>query len=105
MQQLTNKLKILKKQPIGPLLEKTYEKESSERVTIVIFDIPEKERRKRDWLRAVLKNLGLKMIQKSVWIGKVKIPEALIKDLKRLNLIECVEIFEVSRTGSLEHIA
>jgi phenylacetic acid degradation operon negative regulatory protein len=35
---------------------------------VVIFDIPEKERSQRDFLRKQLKWLGFKELQKSVWI-------------------------------------
>lgn len=73
-------------------------------LAIVVFDIPEKERRKRGWIRDVLKNIGLRMIQKSVWVGKVKIPEEFLKDLFRLKIIDFVEIFEINKTGSLKQI-
>jgi len=73
-------------------------------IKIVVFDIPERERRKRDWLRGVLVNLGFRMLQRSVWIGKAKIPEALIHDLKRLRLLPCVEILSVTKTGSLKQL-
>lgn len=73
-------------------------------LTIVCFDIPENERRKRNWLRAVLKNLDFSMVQKSVWIGKTKIPEILFNDLAALKLLDYIEIFEVSKTGSLNRL-
>src|SRR3989344_8265671 len=72
--------------------------------TIVAFDIPERERKKWDWLRLALKRLEFRMIQKSVWIGKVKVPKKLIDDLKKLKIIDGVEIFEITKTGSLRHI-
>ncbi|OGY98884.1 MAG: hypothetical protein A3B13_00330 [Candidatus Liptonbacteria bacterium RIFCSPLOWO2_01_FULL_45_15] len=72
--------------------------------TIVAFDIPERDRKKRDWLRFVLKHLEFRMIQKSVWIGKVKIPKELIDDLKKLKIIDGVEIFEITKSGSLRHV-
>lgn len=72
---------------------------------IVAFDIPEKERHKRDWLRAVLKNLGLHMVQRSFWMGKIKLPTGFIHDIHRLGLDSCVEIFQVTKTGTLKHIA
>ncbi len=81
-----------------------YRKEQGIRLLIVAFDIPEKERRKRDWLRSVLHNLGLKRVQKSMWLGKIKIPKELLKDIQTLGLVEFVEIFEVGNTGSLRHI-
>jgi len=44
------------------------------------------------------------MIQKSVWVGKIALPEEFLRDLHRLQLISYVEIFEVTRAGSLKHI-
>jgi len=81
-----------------------YQKEPVGKSIIVIFDIPEKEKRKREWLRAVLKNLGFKMVQKSVWLGKNKIPQEFLGDLAKLNLIDFVEIFEITKSGSLKEI-
>ena len=81
----------------------SYSKEKGQ-FTIVVFDIPEKERSKRAWIREVLKNLDLKMIQKSVWVGKVKIPKQFIDDLDKFNMVDFVEIFEISKAGSLKQI-
>jgi len=71
---------------------------------IISFDIPEGLRRKRNWHREVIKNLGFEMVHKSVWIGKVKIPKEFILDLERLRILEFIEIFEVSKTGSLKRL-
>ena len=71
---------------------------------IVMFDIPEKESRKRRWLRNALLNLGFAMLQKSLWAGKKKIPEEFIDDLKKLNLLNYIEILAVTKTGSLKEI-
>jgi len=84
--------------------KKEYKMARSENFSIVIFDIPEKERRKRDWVREVLKNMDFKMVQKSVWIGKIKIPKEFINDLFKLEMDKYVEIFEISKTGSLKHL-
>jgi len=81
-----------------------YKQEKSKTFSIISFDIPERERRKRDWVRCVLQNLGFKMIQKSVWIGKIEIPKEFIDDLFKLKMDEYVEIFEISKTGSLRHL-
>ncbi len=82
-----------------------YDQEQERSIKIIIFDIPEQERWKRAWLRAVLQRLAFRMLQRSVWIGKAKVPEAFINDLKRLNLLPFVEIFAITKTGSLRHIA
>jgi CRISPR/Cas system-associated endoribonuclease Cas2 len=75
-----------------------------DRFIIVAFDIPEKERFKRDWLRTALKSLGLQMIQRSVWMGKVKLPALFLSDVRKLRLLDSVEIFEITRTGTLKHL-
>ncbi len=97
-----NKLKILKNKRKEKMSLANYHKENSDKSTIVIFDIPEKEKEKRKWLRSVLKNLGFQMIQKSVWLGKVKIPQQFIEDLNHLEIINYVEIFEITKAGSLK---
>jgi len=77
------------------------EKEPGGELKIVIFDIPELKRHKREWLRAVLLALGFNKLQQSVWAGRTKIPEMLINDLDKIDLRPCVHIFSVSKTGTI----
>ena len=98
------KRKLAKSREVPSLPSTHYETKKDERFVIVMFDIPEQERKKRAWLRAVLINLGFSMAQKSVWIGKVRIPQTLIDDLVKLNLDDFVEIFQVTKTGNLKHV-
>ncbi len=79
-----------------------YPKTGSGKYIIVVFDIPETIRKKRDWLRSVLKNLEFEMIQKSVWMGKNTIPRKLLEDCDRLRILDYIEIFEASKLGSLQ---
>src|SRR3990172_4751526 len=44
------------------------------------------------------------MIQKSVWSGKTKLPQEFISQLHELNLLSYVEIFTISKTGSLKKL-
>jgi DNA-binding transcriptional regulator PaaX len=81
-----------------------YEKEKSTDTIIICFDVPEKEKHKRDWLRAVISNLGFNMLQKSVWIGKIKIPAELLSDLQQLKLLNYVEIFAISKSGTIRSL-
>ncbi len=81
-----------------------YPREKDVTLKIVVFDVPEKQREKRDWLRDSLRNLGFKMLQKSVWVGKVKLPIEFIKDLRDLRIIGFVDILAVTKTGSLRPI-
>jgi hypothetical protein len=96
------KLEILKSKEGFP--DTYYQKEKGDKVIIVMFDIPEDQTKKRTWLRMVLNNLDYKMAQKSVWIGKTKIPKELVADLTRMQLEGFVEIFEVGKTGNLRNL-
>ncbi len=79
----------------------SYEKSKSPVTTIIIFDIPERERWKRFWLRTALLSLDFSLLQKSAWIGKNKIPERFIKDLDERKMLNYVHIFEVTKKGTL----
>ncbi|KKS87730.1 MAG: hypothetical protein UV62_C0029G0010 [Parcubacteria group bacterium GW2011_GWC1_43_11] len=81
-----------------------YKSEASDSLTIIAFDIPEKERQKRDWLRRKLIEMKFKLVQGSVWAGKRKIPEDFVEDLNLCKLLPCVEIFTVSKTGTLDRL-
>ena len=83
---------------------KSRSKDDDDRLIIVIFDIPERERRKRAWLRLALKNIGLRLIQQSVWVGKVQIPKEFLDDIRELQLVNFVEIFEITKSGSLNQV-
>ena len=99
------RLKILKKRLGESVLpRRTYQQLKDDKLKIVIFDIPEQERKKRDWLRTILRMLNFKMLQKSVWIGKNQIPEELIEDLNTIKIISYIEIFEISKSGTLKQI-
>jgi hypothetical protein len=94
---------LLKRQE-NALPEPHYTKRKQKRTVIVAFDIPEKEKGKRAWLRQALKNIDFRMIQKSVWFGRTEIPLEMLGDLQRLRLIEFVEIFSVTQKGSLRNL-
>ena len=79
-----------------------YDKSDSKELIVFSFDIPERERHKRHWLRTVLSNLDFRMLQQSVWVGNFKLPEELIEDLKRFEMIKYVEILSVGRKGTIK---
>ncbi len=80
-------------------------REEPDTLKIITFDIPTKDDRKRYWLRAVLTRLGFKMLQKSVWVGKKRIPESFMSDLRERGMIDYVHVFAVSKTGSLREFS
>lgn len=98
------RFKILKKRKEDIFPKPSYKSSENNNFMIAIFDIPEKERRKRGWLRSALKNIGFNLIQKSVWMGKVKIPKEFLDDLRELKIINFIEIFEISKGGTLRQI-
>ena len=62
---------------------------------IIIFDIPEKERRYRDWFRSELVGFGFEQIQKSVWFGP-NLPKEFIEYLGTENLLSYIRFFRAS---------
>lgn len=68
---------------------------------LVVFDIPEIERRKRRWLRGELTSFGYTQLQKSVWIGETPLPEDFFDDLDTHQLRGKVHILRIEEEGSL----
>lgn len=68
---------------------------------LVCFDVPERERAKRKWLRGELIALGYRQLQKSVWIGETPLPEEFIGALDTLELRSRVHVLRVATEGSL----
>jgi len=86
------------------LPKKNYSKSLDNSFNIIIFDIPEKFKYKRIWLRQQLKKLDFIILQKSVWIGKYKIPEEFMYDIETLKLLPYIHILKVYKTGSLANL-
>ncbi len=97
-----DKLKNIRNLKAASFPTARYTKTNTGTWTLAAFDVPEEERRKRNWLRSALTNLGFTNIQKSFFVGRVKIPEEFITDLNRLNLLPYIEIFEITKKGTLE---
>ncbi|MBI4225214.1 MAG: hypothetical protein HY617_02700 [Candidatus Sungbacteria bacterium] len=68
---------------------------------LVIFDIPEQERRKRDVIRAELVGCRFQPLQKSVWIGHCPLPQDFITMIDTLKLHNKIHIFSVRDQGTL----
>lgn len=65
---------------------------------IVAFDIPENFKKERNWLRAALKNLSFKMLQKSVWFGPAPLPSDLIFALKEIKILNFIKFFKAEES-------
>lgn len=66
---------------------------------VVVFDIPEENKRVRAVLRQTLKLLGFEQLQKSVWISKRNYTKELREWLGQLKMSQYVYVFE---TGNLK---
>jgi hypothetical protein len=73
----------------------TYSTRESRETIIVCFDIPEAVKTQRAWLRSALRNLNMKMHQRSLWIGKTILPEKFIEDMSKRGIIKYVDIFSI----------
>lgn len=71
---------------------------------LVMYDISEKERRKRDWLRYELVACGYDQLQKSVWLGYSPLPKEFIQSLKDMNLKDMVHIVSIYKKGTLTEL-
>jgi len=98
-------VKRLKKYNSHRIPKSSYPKTSDEELKLVMFDIPEECRRKRNWLRGALKYLGFTMLQKSVWVGKIKLPEEFMDDIQLMKLTQYIEIVAITKSGSLKKLA
>ena len=98
------KLDELKKIIRTRMTPQTYKNQESSIIKIVMFDIPEKLSFARRWLRNTLSNLGFIMMQKSVWIGKSKIPPEFLDDIKKLRLENFIEIITVNKSGNIRKL-
>lgn len=64
---------------------------------MIIFDIPENLRHKRDALRSTLKLLRFRQVQKSVWLTEYECRMHLTKEIKTNQLQDYVRFFEAKQ--------
>lgn len=99
------KLEKLLKRNKESLPKKDYKLENDKSLILVVFDIPEKMRPKRNWLRDVLLRLNFSMLQKSVWLGRGKLPQSFITDLKEYGLLSHIEILSIAKAGTITRLS
>ena len=69
------------------------EKRKDGKWIMLIFDVPEKNKKSRELLRRILYNLKYKMFQKSVWINPYDVSDRTEDVLQEYSLDEFVKIF------------
>lgn len=88
--------KYLKKLHSLSYISSPFEKNPPEN-TIIAFDIPEKNRVLRTWLRNQIKIFGYKMLQQSLWIGPGPLPGPFLKRLEDLNIRKNIRTFRITK--------
>lgn len=71
---------------------------------LLIFDIPEKTRGKRDFFRRELNNFGFYPLQKSVWAYPHQLPEDFFELWEELNFGKEVILVEASKIKGDEEL-
>ncbi len=71
---------------------------------LVVYDIPELEKAKREWFRGTLVSCGYKQLQRSVWLGYCPLPERLIRQIHNRGLKNKIHIVGIHKSGTLEYI-
>lgn len=75
-----------------------------DKIRIVSFDVPEKERWKRDRLRYILITSDYKLLHNSVWLGQRPLPDAVFQEIKYLKIRTYIHIFEISKKGTVRDV-
>lgn len=65
------------------------------RKLIIIFDIPEKKKKYREWLRTELVGFGFNLVQKSVWFGP-GLPKEFIEYLSESGILKHIRFFKAT---------
>ncbi len=64
---------------------------------IVMFDIPETKKAKREWFRWHLKKFNYEMIQKSVWVGPSPLPKEFMDYIEKIKLKNSIKTFKLAK--------
>jgi DNA-binding transcriptional regulator PaaX len=96
---ITSNGKKLVKEKITPLqsFDSPFSNQSK-RNLLLIFDIPEPQKVKRDWLRFQLKKFNYKMVQRSVWVGPSPLPREFTNYLKEIKIEKCIKTYKLAKS-------
>lgn len=68
---------------------------------LVAFDVPEKQRAKRQWLRVALMSCGFQPIQRSVFLGHRPLSEDIVKEISDMDMDRYIHIVSIQKHGTL----
>lgn len=80
--------------------KKIFEKKWDKKYRVVIFDIPEKKKHLRNWLREELYLLKYEKLQESVLVGKFPLPKDLIREIRNKKINKFVDYLLVEKIYS-----
>ena len=63
-----------------------------------MYDIPDKQKKERDWFRRQLQNFGFIMIQRSVWVGPSPLPKDFQVYISSIGLKENLKTFKLAKS-------
>ena len=72
--------------------------EESPKNLIVMYDIPDAQKKERDWFRRHLKKFGYIMIQRSVWVGPSPLPKDFLEYVKSIKLLGKLKSFKLAQS-------
>jgi phenylacetic acid degradation operon negative regulatory protein len=88
--------KVFKANNLLSYIESPFTEKSTSSM-IISFDIPEKDRILRNWLRNQIKIFNYKMLQQSLWIGPGPLPEPFLKRLENLKIRKNIKTFKIAK--------
>jgi CRISPR-associated endonuclease Cas2 len=74
--------------------------DNSPKNLMVIYDVPEEQKKERDWFRRHLKKFGYIMIQRSIWVGPSPLPKDFIDYVKSIGLKDKLKTFKLAKEYS-----
>lgn len=95
-------LKILKEKGLFFQSRANFSPSAGNGITIIAFDVPEKERKKRNWIRMSLINMEFSSLQKSLWVAHGSVAEEFIHALRERDMMDYVHIFSVDKKGTIQ---
>lgn len=64
---------------------------------LIIYDIPQENKKEGDWFRRHLKKFHFIMIQKSVWVGPSPLPPEFVAYVKEIKLGDSFKTFKLAK--------
>lgn len=71
---------------------------------LITFDVPEKQRRDRDWLRSILISHKYQPLHKSVFVGKFPLPDFIYKELATKKLTGYIRLLTIGEIDEEKYL-